>query len=101
LVCGWQKDRGGGFTSRHPELVTSNGTLQLRDGGAPRISDEDFLGLARRQGTDPNPAGVPAKGAPAGSPAESVGSRHAIQLPQRRSFAPSRGQRPNNRSGHR
>ena len=48
LICGWQKDRDGGFTSRHPELVTSKATLQLRDGGAPGISDEDFLGLARR-----------------------------------------------------
>ena len=50
LVCGWQKDRDGGFTSRHPELVTSKATLQPRDGDAPGISDEDFLGLARRPG---------------------------------------------------
>ena len=50
LVHGWQKDRDGGFTSRHTELVTSKATLQLRDGGAPGISDEDFLGLARRPG---------------------------------------------------
>lgn len=38
LVCGWQKDRDGGFTSRRPELVTSKGTLQLRDGDAAGIS---------------------------------------------------------------
>ncbi len=50
LVCGWQKDRDGGFTSRHPELVTSKRTRQLRDGDAVGISDEDFLGLARRPG---------------------------------------------------
>ena len=62
LVHGWQKDRDGGFTSRHPEQVTSKGTLQLRDGGAPGISDEDFLGLARRPGPlTRNPAGVPPK----------------------------------------
>ena len=48
LVCGWQKDRDGGFTSRHPELVTSKATLQLRDGDAPGSSDEDFLSPARR-----------------------------------------------------
>ncbi|HTP16801.1 MAG TPA: DUF1801 domain-containing protein [Streptosporangiaceae bacterium] len=46
-VYGWQKDRDGGFTSRHPELVTSRGTLRLRPGDAVGISDEDLLGLAR------------------------------------------------------
>jgi hypothetical protein len=46
-VYGWQKDRDGGFTSRHPELVTSKGTLQLQPEDAAGISDEEFLGLAR------------------------------------------------------
>jgi hypothetical protein len=50
LVRGWQKDRDGGFTFRHPELVTSKATLQLRDGDAPGSSDEDFLSPARRPG---------------------------------------------------
>ena len=50
LVSGWQKDRDGGFASRHPELVTSKRTLQLRDGDAAGIGDEDFLGVARRPG---------------------------------------------------
>jgi uncharacterized protein YdhG (YjbR/CyaY superfamily) len=46
-VYGWQQDRDGGFSARHPELVTSKGTLQLRPEDAARISDEEFLGLAR------------------------------------------------------
>jgi hypothetical protein len=46
-VYGWQQDRDGGFTSRHPALVTSKGTVQLRPEDAAGISDEEFLGLAR------------------------------------------------------
>jgi len=45
-VYGW-RDRDGGFTARHPELVTSKGTIQLRPDDAASIGDEDFLGLAR------------------------------------------------------
>ncbi len=45
-VYGWG-DRDGGFSSRHPELVTGKGTLQLRPEDAAAISDEEFLGLAR------------------------------------------------------
>lgn len=26
----WEKDRAAGFTARHPELVTSKGTIELR-----------------------------------------------------------------------
>ena len=46
-VYGWPQDRDGGFTSRHPELVTGKGTIQLRPEDAAGISDEEFLGLAR------------------------------------------------------
>jgi hypothetical protein len=46
-VYGWQQDRDGGFTARHPDLVTSKGTLQLRPEDAAGISDQEFLGLAR------------------------------------------------------
>ena len=46
-VYGWPKDRDGGFTSRHPDLVTSKGTIQLRPGDAAGIDDEEFLTLAR------------------------------------------------------
>jgi len=46
-VYGWPQDRGDGFTARHPELVTSKGTIRLRAQDASRITDEDLLGLAR------------------------------------------------------
>ncbi len=46
-VYGWLQDRDGGFAARHPELVTSKGTLQLRPDDAASIGDEEFLGLAR------------------------------------------------------
>ena len=46
-VYGWQQDRDGGFSARHPELVTSKGTLQLRPDDAAGIGDEEFLDLVR------------------------------------------------------
>ncbi len=46
-IYGWQQDRDGGFSARHPELVTSKGTIQLRPGDAAGISDDEFIGLAR------------------------------------------------------
>ena len=46
-VYGWQRDRDGGFSARHPELVTSKGTIQLRPDDAAGIADEEFLALAR------------------------------------------------------
>ena len=45
-VYGWGKDRAAEFIARHPELVTSTGTIQLRPEDAAAISDEEFLGLA-------------------------------------------------------
>ncbi len=96
LVCGWQEDRDGGFASRYPELVTSKGTLQLRDGDADGISDEDFLGLPRRPGPTRRASlrrhacrvtsGKP--GQPPGNPAAST--------PQ---LCAQPGSAPNNRSG--
>ena len=44
-VYGWG-DRDGGFAARHPELVASKGTIQLRPEAAAAIPDEEFLGLA-------------------------------------------------------
>ena len=41
------KNRDGGFTARHPELVTSKGTIQLRPDDAAAVSDEEIVGLAR------------------------------------------------------
>jgi hypothetical protein len=46
-VYGWGKDRAAEFTSRHPELVTSTGTIRLRPEDAAAISDEEFISLAR------------------------------------------------------
>jgi hypothetical protein len=46
-VYGWQQDRDGGFSARHPELVTSKGTIQLRPRDAATIGDDEFLDLAR------------------------------------------------------
>jgi len=46
-VYGWGKDRAAEFTARHPELVTSTGTIRLRPEDAAAISDEELLGLAR------------------------------------------------------
>jgi uncharacterized protein YdhG (YjbR/CyaY superfamily) len=45
-VYGWGRDRAAGFTARHPELVTSTGTIRLRPEDAAAISDEEFLSLA-------------------------------------------------------
>jgi hypothetical protein len=46
-VYGWPQDRNAGFTARHPDLVTSKGTVQLRPAAAAGIGDEEFLELAR------------------------------------------------------
>ena len=46
-IYGYGKDRDGGFTSRHPELVASKGTIQLRPDDAAGIPDEELLALAR------------------------------------------------------
>jgi hypothetical protein len=46
-VYGWGHDRDGGFTARHPELVTGRATIRLRPDEAADIADEEFLALAR------------------------------------------------------
>ncbi len=46
-IYGWQQGRDAGFTSRHPELKTSKGTIQLRPDDAAAISDEEFRDLVR------------------------------------------------------
>ncbi len=46
-VYGSQRDRDGGFAGRHPEFVTSKGTIRLRPADAAGIGDEEILGLAR------------------------------------------------------
>jgi uncharacterized protein YdhG (YjbR/CyaY superfamily) len=46
-IYGWQQGRDAGFTSRHPELKTSKGTIQLRPEDAAGIPDDEFRDLVR------------------------------------------------------
>ncbi len=46
-LYGWPQDRDAGFTSRHPELKTSKGTIQLRPDNAAGITDDEFRDLFR------------------------------------------------------
>ncbi len=46
-LYGWQQGRDAGFTSRHPELKTSKGTIQLRPEDAASIPDDEFRDLVR------------------------------------------------------
>jgi uncharacterized protein YdhG (YjbR/CyaY superfamily) len=46
-LYGWQQDRDGGFTERHPELRTSKGTIRLRPQDAAALADGELLALVR------------------------------------------------------
>jgi hypothetical protein len=46
-LYGWGADRDDGFSTRHPHLLASKSTLQLRPDDAANISDEEFLGFIR------------------------------------------------------
>lgn len=46
-LYGWQQDRDGGFTARHPELTTNKGTIRLRPDEADRIPDDELRDLVR------------------------------------------------------
>lgn len=46
-IYGWKEDGDAGFTSRHPELVTSKGTIKLRLDDAARIADDELRDLVR------------------------------------------------------
>jgi uncharacterized protein YdhG (YjbR/CyaY superfamily) len=46
-IYGWQQGRDADFTSRHPELKTSKGTIQLRPEDAAGIPDDEFRDLVR------------------------------------------------------
>jgi uncharacterized protein YdhG (YjbR/CyaY superfamily) len=46
-IYGWQQGREAGFTSRHPALVTSRGTIQVRPEDAASIPDDEFRDLVR------------------------------------------------------
>ncbi|MDQ1360401.1 MAG: hypothetical protein QOJ44_778 [Acidimicrobiaceae bacterium] len=46
-IYGWQQGSDDAFTSRHPELKTSKGTLQLRPEDAAAIPDDELSDLVR------------------------------------------------------
>ncbi|MFC5909343.1 iron chaperone [Streptacidiphilus monticola] len=46
-LYGWGKDRDGGFTARHPELLSGRGTIRLRPQDAAGIGDEELRALIR------------------------------------------------------
>ncbi len=46
-IYGWQADRDGGFTGRHPELKSGKATIRLRPRDAAAISDQEFTDLIR------------------------------------------------------
>jgi uncharacterized protein YdhG (YjbR/CyaY superfamily) len=41
-LYGWKRDRQTTFMSRHPELVTSTGTIRITPADATSLSDEDL-----------------------------------------------------------
>jgi hypothetical protein len=41
-LYGWEHGRDAGFAGRHPDLVTSKGTIKLRPDDAARVTDEEF-----------------------------------------------------------
>jgi uncharacterized protein YdhG (YjbR/CyaY superfamily) len=46
-IYGWEEGRDAGFTTRHPELRTSKGTIRLRPDAAAGIPDDELRGLVR------------------------------------------------------
>ena len=46
-IYGWPREQAAEFGARHPGLVTSKGTIQIRPQDAPAISDQEFTDLAR------------------------------------------------------
>jgi uncharacterized protein YdhG (YjbR/CyaY superfamily) len=46
-IYGWNQGADAGFSSRHPELIASKGTVRLRQEDAARIPDEELSNLLR------------------------------------------------------
>jgi uncharacterized protein YdhG (YjbR/CyaY superfamily) len=44
-IYGWNQGADPGFSSRHPELIASKGTVRLRPEDAAAISDQELGGL--------------------------------------------------------
>ena len=58
-IYGWKQGRDAGFTTRHPELRTSTGTIRLRPEDAAGIPDEELRDLVR-SALDPRSGAEPA-----------------------------------------
>ena len=52
-IYGWQRGRDAGFTDRHPELLSSKGTIKLRPGDAATLDDDELRDLFRTVLDDP------------------------------------------------
>ncbi|MGH2719048.1 MAG: DUF1801 domain-containing protein [Actinomycetota bacterium] len=46
-LYGWGQDRDGGFSARHPELLSGRATIRLRTGEADGIGDDELRALIR------------------------------------------------------
>ena len=46
-LYGWPQGQDAGFTTRHPELRTSKGTIRLRPEDAADIADDELAALIR------------------------------------------------------
>lgn len=46
-LYGWGQGRDGGFTARHPDLVTTKGTIRIREKDAADIPDDELRDLIR------------------------------------------------------
>jgi uncharacterized protein YdhG (YjbR/CyaY superfamily) len=44
-VYGWGQGRDGGFTARHPELLSGKGTIRLRPADADAVPDVELRAL--------------------------------------------------------
>jgi uncharacterized protein YdhG (YjbR/CyaY superfamily) len=44
-VYGWKQGKVAAFTSHHPQMKTSKGTIQLRPEDSPAVSDDDLKSL--------------------------------------------------------
>ena len=44
---GWSRERDGGFSERHPELVAGRGTIRLRPDDAAALTDEELTTFVR------------------------------------------------------
>ncbi len=58
-IYGWKKGGDAGFTTRHPELKTSTGTIRLRPDDAAALPDQELLDLVRAA-LGPQPGARPA-----------------------------------------